>query len=271
MRLGILALCASVVSVSTGVSALGDPGRPSEPGDIRVEARVASAPVSPPRLVRQYNGTIHIITATDLQESSDGITGKAGAQKNPDGSGPQSLGDEPAGERGAIHIRWGRSLDLAGQPIDFSRSLRSSLTSVRAPFGAFLPGAMPSSMPVAASALTSGYGMRDHPLLGVRRAHMGVDLAAPSGSPIVATSDGIVSIADWRGGYGLSVSLEHGGGIETRYGHMSRLNVFAGQSVHKGDVIGFVGSTGLSTGPHLHYEVRVNGRPINPAPLLKSR
>jgi murein DD-endopeptidase MepM/ murein hydrolase activator NlpD len=126
-------------------------------------------------------------------------------------------------------------------------------------------------MPVAATALTSRFGLREHPMLGIRRAHLGVDLAAPSGSPIVATSDGIVGEADWRGGYGLLVALEHGGGIETRYGHMSRLNVAAGQSVHKGDVIGFVGSTGLSTGPHLHYEVRVNGQPINPLPLLGSR
>ena len=112
--------------------------------------------------------------------------------------------------------------------------------------------------------MTSGFGMRIDPILGTRRLHSGVDLAAPSGSPIVATSAGTVSKAGWNGGYGLFVSLEHGGGLQTRYGHMSRLNVVAGQRVHTGDVIGFVGSTGRSTGPHLHFETRVDGQAVRP-------
>ena len=124
---------------------------------------------------------------------------------------------------------------------------------------------LPSSLPVAARALTSGFGTRRHPVLGTIRRHNGVDLAAPHGSPVVATSDGVVSKADWHGGYGLYVSLEHPGGLQTRYGHMSRLNVVAGQRVGKGDVIGYVGSTGLSTGPHLHYEMRKNGEAVKPA------
>ena len=123
-----------------------------------------------------------------------------------------------------------------------------------------------SALPVAARALTSGFGMRGHPLLGRQRAHLGIDLAAPTGSPIVATSDGVVTTADWRGGYGLFVALDHGRGLETRYGHMSRLGVGVGQRVSKGQILGFVGSTGLSTGPHLHYEMRVNGHPIDPLP-----
>lgn len=131
--------------------------------------------------------------------------------------------------------------------------------------------AIPSQMPVAARALTSAFGMRNHPVLGRRRAHLGIDLAAAYGSPIVATSDGEVSWADWAGGYGLAVAVDHGGGFQTRYGHMSRLNVVPGQHVRKGEIIGFVGSTGLSTGPHLHYEVRVNGQPVNPMPLLGGR
>ena len=81
----------------------------------------------------------------------------------------------------------------------------------------------------------------------------------------------MVGTADWRGGYGLFVALEHGGGIETRYGHMSQLNVVPGQQVRKGDVIGFVGSTGRSTGPHLHYEIRINGSAIDPASSLGRR
>ena len=126
-------------------------------------------------------------------------------------------------------------------------------------------------MPVVSSFMTSGFGMREHPLLGGWRAHTGIDLAAPIGSPIRATSDGQVSRADWFGGYGLFVSLEHGGGVQTRYGHMARLNVLEGQRVRKGDVIGFVGSTGRSTGPHLHYEIRLDGRAINPAAAIRGR
>lgn len=128
---------------------------------------------------------------------------------------------------------------------------------------------IPSLMPLEASALTSGFGMRIHPVLGGRRGHKGVDLASPMGTPIRAAADGVVSRADWFSSYGLYVSLEHGGQIETRYGHMSRLNVAAGQIVHKGDIIGYVGSTGRSTGPHLHYEVRIAGTAVNPVPYLQ--
>ncbi len=128
---------------------------------------------------------------------------------------------------------------------------------------------IPSRMPVNGAALTSGYGMRIHPVLGGRRAHKGVDLAEPVGSPVYATADGMVSRADWFSSYGLFISLEHGGNIQTRYGHLSRLNVAAGQAVHKGDLIGYVGTTGRSTGPHLHYEVRVGGVAVNPIPYLQ--
>jgi murein DD-endopeptidase MepM/ murein hydrolase activator NlpD len=128
---------------------------------------------------------------------------------------------------------------------------------------------IPSLMPVNAPAMTSGFGMRTHPILGGRRGHKGIDLASPIGTPIRATADGVVSRADWFSSYGLYVSLEHGGQIETRYGHMSRLNVAPGQLVKKGDIIGYVGSTGRSTGPHLHYEVRIAGTAVNPVPYMQ--
>ena len=129
---------------------------------------------------------------------------------------------------------------------------------------------IPSRMPVDGVRLSSDYGMRTHPVLGGRRGHKGVDLAGPTGTPIHATADGIVSRADWFSSYGLYVSLEHGGSLQTRYGHMSRLNVAAGQRVRKGEIIGYVGSTGRSTGPHLHYEVRIAGAAVNPVPYLQA-
>ena len=112
--------------------------------------------------------------------------------------------------------------------------------------------------------LTSGFGERFHPILGYVRFHKGVDLAASEGTPIVAAADGRILSAGWAGGYGRSVVISHAGGIETRYGHMSRVAAYAGEIVSRGQVIGYVGSTGLSTGPHLHFEVTRNGQPVNP-------
>jgi murein DD-endopeptidase MepM/ murein hydrolase activator NlpD len=127
---------------------------------------------------------------------------------------------------------------------------------------------IPSRAPLAAASLTSSYGMRDHPVLGGRRDHKGIDLAAPTGTPVYATADGVVGRADWFSSYGLFISIAHGGELETRYAHLSRLNVAPGQSVRKGELIGYVGSTGRSTGPHLHYEVRVGGQAVNPMPYM---
>jgi len=127
---------------------------------------------------------------------------------------------------------------------------------------------IPSRMPLDGSRLTSDYGMRNHPVLGGRRSHKGVDLAAPTGTPVYATADGIVGRADWFSSYGLYVQIEHGASLETRYAHMSRLAVAEGERVSKGDIIGYVGSTGRSTGPHLHYEVRIDGDAVNPIPYM---
>ena len=131
---------------------------------------------------------------------------------------------------------------------------------------------VPPRMPLIAGRLSSGFGLRVHPLRAEVRMHSGIDLAAPLGSPIFATDSGRISSAGWQGGYGIAVAIEHPGGLQTRYGHMSRLAVMAGQRVEKGQIIGFVGSTGLSSGPHLHYEVRLRGQAINPlsvtAPLI---
>lgn len=112
--------------------------------------------------------------------------------------------------------------------------------------------------------ITSPFGARRHPILGYVRMHAGVDFGAAYGSPIFAVSDGVVSFAGRHGGHGNYVRIEHGGGIGTGYGHMSRIAVAPGSRVQTGQVIGYVGSTGLSTGPHLHYELYQNGRTVNP-------
>jgi murein DD-endopeptidase MepM/ murein hydrolase activator NlpD len=121
------------------------------------------------------------------------------------------------------------------------------------------------AMPVRGS-FTSRFGFRTHPLFGRRHFHSGVDIAAPRGTPVRAAMDGTVLYAGWYGGYGKLVVLDHGGGLSTLYGHLSAILVNPGARVTRSQVIGRVGSTGYSTGPHLHYEVRRNGRPVDPLP-----
>jgi murein DD-endopeptidase MepM/ murein hydrolase activator NlpD len=119
-------------------------------------------------------------------------------------------------------------------------------------------------MPVIGGRVTSNFGARRHPILGYTRMHAGVDFAAGYGSPIYAVGDATVTRAGWAGGHGNHVELDHGGGFGTGYSHMSRIAVSAGSRVRAGQVIGYVGSTGLSTGPHLHYELYKNGQKVDP-------
>ena len=119
-------------------------------------------------------------------------------------------------------------------------------------------------MPVSGG-VTSRFGMRHHPILQSRRFHRGVDLKATAGTPIRASADGRVTFAGWSGGYGRQVRIGHGDGLATSYSHMSRIAAASGSRVRRGEVIGYVGSSGLSTGAHLHYEVFKNGRPVNPS------
>lgn len=124
-------------------------------------------------------------------------------------------------------------------------------------------GAAGLMAPVAGH-ITSGFGMRYHPILHFTRMHTGIDFGAAWGSPIVAAADGQVIGAGWAGGYGQQVQVSHGGGIVTTYSHMSGIAASDGEMVRQGQVIGYVGSTGLATGPHLHFEVRLNGTPVDP-------
>lgn len=116
--------------------------------------------------------------------------------------------------------------------------------------------------------ITSSFGWRSHPILGYERFHAGVDFGADYGSTIRAADSGVVIYAGWYGGYGLSVIVDHGGGISTMYAHSSELYVSEGSTVQRGQAIAAVGSTGLSTGPHLHFEVRINGEPVDPMAYL---
>ncbi len=123
---------------------------------------------------------------------------------------------------------------------------------------------LPALKPVRNARLTDGFGKRIHPIFHRLQFHKGVDLACPSGTPIIAPADGYVTYAGRNGGYGLFVQINHKYGFETYYGHLRKIYVKRGQFVKRGDKIGEVGSTGLSTNPHLHYEVRYKSKPVNP-------
>ncbi len=112
--------------------------------------------------------------------------------------------------------------------------------------------------------MASGYGVRRDPIYGTTKFHEGLDFSAPIGTPVYATADGIVTNSSWKSAYGNLIEIDHGYNYSTRYAHLSKFNVKAGQSVCRGDLIGYVGNTGKSTGPHLHYEVRHRGEPQNP-------
>lgn len=120
-----------------------------------------------------------------------------------------------------------------------------------------------------AGRVASGFGMRFHPILGYMRMHTGLDIVAPSGTIVKAADGGEIIQAGYDGGYGNSIVVYHGGGYATWYAHLSRILVSVGQTVGRGEVIGLVGATGLATGPHLHFEVRINGAAQNPLGFLQ--
>lgn len=194
-------------------------------------ASADSAPVS-----SQATGTLMVATTPMLNEDAS----------------PTVIGDGDAQYR-QLYAQW-RALDRNGN----ARSPQSHLPAI----------AVPSGMPLGDARLTSRFGMRTHPVLGGRREHHGIDLAAPTGTPVYATADGTVSMAKFFGSYGNYVQIEHGGDMQTRYAHLAQIAVPDGVRVTKGQLIGYVGSTGRSTGPHLHYEVRIAGAPVNPLPYM---
>ncbi|HEY9825266.1 MAG TPA: peptidoglycan DD-metalloendopeptidase family protein [Stenomitos sp.] len=159
---------------------------------------------------------------------------------------------------------------LAAESEKIAQDIQQRLAArIAFPNAIFLPGTGQMLLP-ADGPITSNFGWRVHPILGSSRFHNGVDFGAEEGSLIRAADNGVVISAEWAGGYGNAVIIDHGNGLTTLYGHTSQMFVTAGQSIQKGQPIAAVGSTGLSTGPHLHFEVRRGGEPIDPMPFLSN-
>ena len=129
---------------------------------------------------------------------------------------------------------------------------------------------VPNPLPASLQYISSGFGYRSDPFTGAGAFHAGLDFRGPIGAPIYAAAKGVISFAGVKSGYGNCIEVDHGNGLLTRYAHMSAFRAVIGQLVSAGDAIGAIGSTGRSTGPHLHFEVRINDSPVNPRPFLES-
>lgn len=194
--------------------------------------------------------------AEDAYQTADAISGaleEAGLRADPDGDasamgGPLVPIDNPAQFDTKV-----KELDEALDLLDEMKSKARSL---------------PIANPAAGHSISSSFGVRKDPLLGMPAMHSGMDFRAASGAPVRVTASGTVVKAGWNGGYGRMVEVEHADGFTTRYAHLSKVLVKEGQKVTVGDVVGNVGSSGRSTGPHLHYEVRRNGDALNPFRFL---
>lgn len=157
---------------------------------------------------------------------------------------------------------WHDSKDSISKP--FSESIKKGFKGQK-PFAG--PGKGDMIWPVK-GVITSPFGYRIHPIYGRQILHSGMDIGVDYGTPVKAALDGVVVEADWISGYGNTVIIDHGNGMTTLYGHNERLNVETGQNVKQGDIIAYAGSTGNSTGPHVHFEIRVNGEAVDPALYL---
>ncbi len=152
--------------------------------------------------------------------------------------------------------------------LETSRQIQQMIRSQSGRRGGGVSGTGMLMWPTAATIITSPYGTRTHPIFGTTRYHSGIDIGADYGDTVVAADSGTVIYSGWMGGYGKAVIIDHNNGLSTLYGHNSELLVSEGQQVRKGQPISRVGSTGYSTGPHLHFEVRLNGEPVDPMGYL---
>ena len=211
-----------------------------------------------------------------IQRTEDGLRALVGAPPAETDSAVQEGDAAPAPTGGAPHAlttdEVGEALTMLEERTAVRRTsigqlavmMQKDVPGASSFLGGDTPVTTPTGWPTNGF-ISSGYGLR----WNGAEFHQGIDIAAEMGTPIVATADGVVTIAGWNaGGYGNMVDIDHGSGVSTRYGHASAVVVTVGQRVRRGQIIAYVGSTGHSTGPHLHYEVRLSGQPVNPTSYL---
>ena len=248
--------------------------------DNKFSVRTDTAPLT--ASVRMAGGTVasSLYAASDEARLPDSVT--------------RQLADVFSGQidfhralrKGAVFSVVYETLEAEGEPLRTGRLLSAEITNDKKTYdavwfqeagqkGAYYTMSGDSlrraflASPVPYSRRTSGFGMRFHPILQTQRAHTGVDYAAPTGTPVMSVADGVVIESSYQGAYGNMVVVQHNARQTTVYAHLSRMQVKRGQTIKQGDIIGAVGSTGLSTGPHLHFEFRVNGRHVDPLTLAQ--
>lgn len=215
--------------------------------------RAARAAGAPMKAIQQFLAAIDAHLSLDEVHQGDVFDMVVDYKRAPDGQ--VEVGDlqyaaiEQGGHMAKQLLRWGKGRDVQFYDASDMANQRETQALV---------------MPVAGARISSGFGLRLHPVLGFARMHSGTDLAAPWGAPVYAVADAVVNFVGPHGGHGNYIRLDHGGAVSTGYGHLSRFAVASGMRVRAGQVIGYVGSTGLSTGPHLHYEVFRAGAPVDP-------
>ena len=248
--------------------------------DNKFSVRTDTAPLT--ASVRMAGGTVasSLYAASDEARLPDSVT--------------RQLADVFSGQidfhralrKGAVFSVVYETLEAEGEPLRTGRLLSAEITNDKKTYDAIwfqeagqkgayytmkgdsLRRAFLAS-PVPYSRLTSGFGTRFHPILQTQRAHTGVDYAAPTGTPVMSVADGVVTESSYQGAYGNMVVIQHNARQSTVYAHLSRMQVKRGQTIKQGDIIGAVGSTGLSTGPHLHFEFRIGGRHVDPLTLAQ--
>ncbi len=208
--------------------------------------------------LKSFNRRLRVMANLEKPSSTDNLFGVGGPEKHQGGSGVKLT--NTMGERRVMIMR--RDLDQMASDAESERSIQNELAKFLQERRSVL-ASTPSIWPVHGW-VTSGFGNRISPFTGKRQFHAGLDISTRSGTPITAPAAGVVTFAGREGGYGKMLVINHGHGLVTRYGHLRKYSVKVGQKVKRGERVGAVGSTGRSSGPHLHYEVLMSGVPTNP-------
>ncbi len=235
---------------------------PEAGGDVRV-SRISAEVTAPLRRVEARQ----VVYAAKARAAIEARYQATAQQLRRMGIRPERLNGAMGGPFEAVAAPAGTSATEADAEAQF-RSLFQSWKKLDTLEEAVI--AIPSLQPVEDLTLTSNFGVRSDPFRGTAAMHSGIDIPGPLGTPIYATADGIVAKSERSGGYGNMIEINHGKGIATRYGHLSKLMVRPNTRVRRGQIIGLMGSTGRSTGSHLHYEVRIDGAAVDPIPYLRS-